>query len=313
MRRRFRFVFMSILCAPLLVCAQQTATAQADAADRASLAQTQTPDLTPGITEQGRTVSSPNDADLGEQEILKRAERYQPFTVSASVPIYWTSNVALAHSGEKSDVVEAPVIGLYYEPRITQQLYGFVDVRDQQFYYDRFDSFDFGAFDVDVGVSYIMPQLDNLILRAQFNYERLTKKDSFDDFFSNYAIILNAELPYRFGRAQQLSFGTTANISVDADPEPPRRNDYEVYVGYTAQLTRAFNVNAVGRFVVRDYYHQNSRVDVSEILSLTANYKINKFFTASAISSLAASQSNHSVFDYKVANLGGGLSLAVKF
>jgi hypothetical protein len=84
-------------------------------------------------------------------------------------------------------------------------------------------------------------------------------------------------------------------------------------VSYNANLTRSFSVNAVGRIVVRDYVHQDSRVDVSEILALSANYHLTKLLTASAISTLAASQSNHSIFDYEVANIGGAFSLAVKF
>src|SRR3981081_867243 len=48
-------------------------------------------------------VTSPNDADLGDQQILKRTEGYQPFTASVAVPFYWTSNVALTNEGEQSD------------------------------------------------------------------------------------------------------------------------------------------------------------------------------------------------------------------
>src|SRR3954462_4787203 len=44
---------------------------------------------------EGEIVASPNDPDLGEQQILKRTEGYQPFQVDVSVPFYWTSNVAL--------------------------------------------------------------------------------------------------------------------------------------------------------------------------------------------------------------------------
>ena len=312
---RFRVVFLSILSglAVLYWGAAQIHAQTSASVDRARLTQSQAPDISPEGVEGGHAVSSPNDADLGEQQILKRVDRYQPFTVSVGMPFYWTSNVALARSGERSDFIEAPVAGIYYEPRITQTLYGLVDVREQLFFYDKYDNFNVGAFDVDVGLSCFLPQMDNLILRAQYNYNRLTMKDSFDDFFSNHALIFNAEVPVRLGRAQQISFGTTAHISLTADPEAPRRNDYEAYVGYTANLTRAFNVNAVGRFVIRDYYHQDSRVDVSEVLSVTANYRVTKYFTASALSTLAASQSNHSVFDYNVANVGGALSLAIKF
>jgi uncharacterized membrane protein YjdF len=133
-----------------------------------------------------------------------------------------------------------------------------------------------------------------------------------DEFFENHALIFNAEVPFRFGRLQQLSLGADVNISVAADHEGPRRNDYEAYAGYSVFLTRAFTVDAVGRVVVRDYSHGN-RTDVSEILALTASYRLTRWWTVSAIGTFAHSDSNHDVFDYNVANVGGAMSLTAKF
>ena len=56
----------------------------------------------------GYAAPSANDADLGVQAILKRQEEYKPFTFSASLPYYWTSNVALVRTGEVGDGVLAP-------------------------------------------------------------------------------------------------------------------------------------------------------------------------------------------------------------
>ena len=65
-------------------------------------------------------------------------------------------------------------------------------------------------------------------------------------------------------------------------PPPPnisaitaRRNDYEVYAGYSVILARSFFVNAVGRIVLRQYW-DGGRDDVNEIFALTANYRVNK-------------------------------------
>jgi len=134
---------------------------------------------------------------------------------------------------------------------------------------------------------------------------------------------LNAEVPFRLSRAQQLSLGVDANISAAAEesnqPPPPnissisaRRNEYETYLAYSAILTRSFFINAVGRIVVRQYW-EGDRTDVNEILALTANYRVNKYLTASAVSTFGLNQSNHSVFDYQVANVGGAVAFVVKF
>lgn len=292
--------------------------AQSVELDRAQLLRSQTqspfvPTISPNGVDDGHAAASPNDADLGEQEILKQAEQYRAFTAAVAAPFYYTSNVALARKGEVGDFLTAPAAGLFYEPRITRTLYGLVDVRQQFFYYNQYNSFDFGSFDVEAGLSYYLPQFYNLILRGRYDFNRLTFSDRvLDEFFSNHSLIVGAELPFRFGRAQQLSLGADANISVAADRESPRRNDYEVFLGYSVHLTRSFSLDSAGRVVVRDYYH-GDRTDLSGILALSANYRLTPWWTMSAISSFAASRSNHSVFDYNVANVGGAISLSLKF
>jgi hypothetical protein len=307
------FHFLAVSSGLLLVFAiANRASAQASDADRAALTQSQAPFGTTPVAD-GHIISTPNDSDLGEQQILKREERYEPFTATAGLPVYWTSNVALSRSHTRDDVIEAPAAGLYFQPRFTRTIYGLVDIREQMFLYDRFDDFDFNSFDVDVGLSCTVPQLDNLLLRLQYNYNRLSTDQGWDEFFSDHSIIFNAEEPVPLGRAQQLAFGTYVKISLAAEPERPRRDDYEAYVSYTANLTRAFSLNAAARIVVRDYLHQQSRVDMSEIGSLVASYRITRYFTASALGTWAANQSNKHFFDYEVANAGGALSLAIKF
>jgi len=46
------------------------------------------------------------------------------------------------------------------------------------------------------------------------------------------------------------------------------------------------------------------------MIALNANYAITKWLNASALASYAANQSNHSVFDYEVGDLGGAVSLS---
>jgi len=115
----------------MLVCAKamgQTGQTSQDV-DRSQIFRSQ-PSIRPGepISQSsnayGYAAPSANDADLGVQAILKRQEQYQPFTFSASLPYYWTSNVALVPSGEVSDGVLAPAFVFAYQPRLMKTLYG---------------------------------------------------------------------------------------------------------------------------------------------------------------------------------------------
>jgi hypothetical protein len=316
-----RFNFLSALtCTGIIWIFEPVAFAQTatTGADRADVLQQQTqPMYGPGYAPEGfvdgHAVESPNDPDIGQQEILKRETQYHPFTFSFSTPVFYTSNVALTNHGELSDVVFAPVAGLYYDPQLGKNLFGHIGAREQVFYYGDHSSFNFGSLDCEAGLTYILTQFHNLTLRGEYDFNRLTFDDRLgDEFFSNHSIILDAELPFRLSRAQQLVVGADTNLSVGADHQSPRRNDYEGYLAYSVDLTRAFNITAVGRIVDRDY-HQNGRNDVSEIISGTATYRFNEWIAVSAISSFAHSDSNQDVFDYDVGNLGGALSLTIRF
>jgi hypothetical protein len=308
----FRFLLLVVL-----VLAIRAANAQGTAADRARLLQNQTnftapASVSPSGEDQGYAAASPNDTDLGEQAILKRVEKYQPFTLETGVPIYYTSNVALVDHGRVSDTIIAPVVGLTYAPRFQKTLYGEFTVRQQFFYYQDVSSFNFASFDALAGVVYYVPSFHNLALRANIDYNRLTGTDNFDDFFSDVLLNLNAEVPIRIGRAQQLSFGAAASISLYATPSPPQRNDFTVYTGYSVNLSRNFSLNAAGSLVVRPY-DAGGRTDVSEILAFSASYRIRDWLTISAITSFVANQSNKDVFDYEVFNGGGGITLSWRF
>jgi hypothetical protein len=297
---------------PLQFVAAQTADQSQNRADLLRSQANPSYGPAPPTSEGGYAVASPNDKDLGEQQILKRQEEYFPFSASVSTPVFYTTNVALVREGEEDDVLFAPAIAVMYQPRLTKSLYAELGVTQQFFLYDRFSELNFASFDALAGLVYYFPQFHNLSLRAIYDYNRLTDTDNFDEFFVNHAYILGANLPFRIGRAQQVAVGIDAELSFYAHPEAPRRNDYSVYAGYSVNLSRSFSIDATGRIAVRDY-HVGDRTDVSEILALSANYRINEWFTLSFLSSFAWNQSNHSVFEYDVANVGGGVAFTLRF
>jgi hypothetical protein len=306
------------ICAAALILADQSAQGQAppgSAQSRAELLGRQAypgPSATPSAETEGYAVTSPNEKDIGEQQILKRVEEYEPFTISIYSPFYWTSNAALVSRGEQDDVLFAPGVTLMYQPRITKTLYAQVGVVQQFFFYDKLTELNFASLDVIAGLVYYLPQFHNLSLRGYYDYNRLTDTHNFDELFVNNSIILNAEVPFRIARAQQIFLGLNLNLSFYGNPESPQRNNYSLYANYDLALSRSFSLDAAFQFVVRDYY-SGDRTDVNEILSLSGNYRVRDWLTLSALSSFAWNQSNHSVFDYSVANVGGGVALTLKF
>ena len=263
-------------------------------------------------TDSTHAVASPNDPDLGEQAILKRSENYQAWTFFSSAPFSYTSNVALVRSGAESDVLFTPAVGLTYAPHITKTLYANFGVSQQFFYYDSFGELNFASFDFRAGLVYTIPRLQNLLLRADYNFNRLTSESLNKEFFTNHSLNFGAEIPVRIGRAMQVSGGADFSFSVAAHPDAPARNDYSTFLSYSVNLTRDLTVSAVGRIAVRDYV-EGDRIDVSGILALSATYRFNKWLSANATTNFATNASNQSVFDYEVFNIGGALSLSLRF
>jgi hypothetical protein len=124
--------------------------------------------------------------------------------------------------------------------------------------------------------------------------------------------VIAAEMPFQFSRAHHMLVGGNMNISLEADPIQSQRNDYETFVAYALSLSRSFSVDAAVLVAVHDY-RLGDRVDLNEVLSFSANYRIADWLAIGAISSFAWNQSNHSVFDYNVANVGGALTVTVRF
>ncbi len=302
------------LCAGFLGLSAASVFAQGEV-DRAQLFRQSAPvPMAPsenGVEEFGQAPASPNDSDMGEQRILKRQQDYEPFTFSSGIPIYYTSNVGLTRSGEIGDVVYVPQVALTYQPQLTRTLFAEATIQQQQFYYGEFDALDFGAFDVGGGLLYVVPRASNLMLRARYNFNRLTD-DDFCEFYANHSLFFSAEVPLRYGRAHQVTLGANANVSLYAMPDGPQRTDYETYAAYSLNISRQFNLTASGRLSFRDYY-ETDRTDVSEILAFVATYRFNDWAAISAISSFAWNQSNQSVFDYHVANAGGAAAFTFRF
>lgn len=304
------------LCLPALFTLATAFAQTSDVVDRSQLFRANPGVSTPpesadeSGTSQGYAAATPNDEDLGIQAILKRQAQYRPYNVSVGMPFYYTSNVALARDNEQSDFVFTPGISASYTPRISRTFYLSVGLAQQWFVYDRFGELDFSSFDASLGLAYYLPQLHDLSLGLHYDYNRLTD-DNGDRLFSNHQLLLTAEMPFPIGRAMQLSTGIGVNISLAAEPESPRRNEYDFHLAYVVQVSRAFTIDAVVRAVLKQF--EGDRMDVSEIFALTASYRVREWLGLSAAGTFAWNQSNQDVFDYAVANFGGTVAVTVRF
>jgi len=257
-------------------------------------------------------VPSSGDADLGQQLILKEKPKFRPFRVFGGFDSYYTTNVALAKTDQLDDAFFVGQVGASYQPRITESLYGEVTVREQFFRYDEFGVLDFDSFNAGGGLSYILRNFYDIALGGRFNFNRLTDEQQGQEFYKEYALTFTQQKAFVLSRAHYVYVGALQEVNM-TDPVIPQRNEYALFTGYQAKLTRNLEAGLYYRLSWFDYATQG-RDDLNQNLSVSLSYKIMDWLSLDASTSFGFNNSNQpAFFNYDVINTGGGLSLNYKF
>lgn len=250
-------------------------------------------------------------SDLGAQVVLKEKEESQkPFSVFADVSGYYTDNVALARTGRLGDGFLVTTFGGAYEPKLTENLTGELSFRGGLFRYDKFSNLDFNSVDAGAGLSYRLRKFYDSTVYARYNFTDLISDDNGDEFLQNHAFTLGIQKIFPLARAHYALLGASAQWNI-SDPSAARRDEYSIYAAYHVDLTRRISADLGSRTSV--YFYQNERHDFNESLSATLRFKVTKWLSLGATTSFAVNNSNDSVFDYHVFNVGGGVSANVEF
>ncbi len=107
------------------------------------------------------------------------------------------------------------------------------------------------------------------------------------------------------------SSGLTARINFNS-PVITQRDEYNLFFGARAALSRSFTLDAIyrgGWF----YYTDQNRNDFNQMLGLSLRYAPRPWIAATASTSFGWNISSRSFFSYRVGNAGLNLGLVVKF
>lgn len=255
---------------------------------------------------------SKGDDDLGQQLILKEKAKFRPFNIFGSFDSYYTTNVALTKNNQLDDAFYVGQVGASYTPRITDNLYGEVTVREQFFRYDQYGVLDFDSFNAGGGLSYILSNFYDIGLSGRFNFNRLTDAQQGQEFYKEYSLTFTQQKAFVLSRAHYVYVGALERVNM-SDPVVPQRNEYALFTGYQAKLTRNLDAGLYYRLSWFDYA-TGGRDDLNQNLSLGLTYNIMEWLSLNASTSFGFNNSNQpAFFNYDVINTGGGLSLNYKF
>lgn len=262
----------------------------------------------------GVAPASPGDPDLGEQVILKRQQKATPWTVTAETSLNFTSNIGLVDRGAQSDTFFLGQIAVSYQRKLRENLLIEATVSQGFFRYDKFPAFDFDSLNAGVGLTYYVK---GLALSARYNYNRLTDGSQHLEFFRQHSITLGIQKTIALNSAVFTYFGGTARINWN-EPLNTQRDEFALYLGGRAALTRTITLDAFYRVALFNYNfpfgtapNTRDRRDINQTLSLAVRYQPRPWFSASASFSFGLNHSNTNPFDYRVAN--GGLTLGLLF
>ncbi len=251
--------------------------------------------------------ASPGDRDLGEQVILKRQTKATPWSFQAEASVNGTSNVALVNRGARSDIFFLGQMALAWQKKFGENLLAEATVSQGFFRYGELTEFDFDTLNAGLGATYQWK--DGISFAARYNFNRLTTATFDREFFTQNSITIGAQKTFSINSAFFLYAGANARFNWN-DPSVTTREEYSIYGGARAALTRSITVDAFLRGSYFDYVNFG-RNDFNGALGLTARWSPRPWFALTASTSLGLNRSDLKVFDYKVAN--GGLSLGAVF
>ena len=250
------------------------------------------------------------DADLGEQWMFKPNAPLQPWNAHADISLFYTTNAALASSGERSDRFLVADIGVGYARPIARDWAFAANVQQAFFRYDDFTALDFDSLAANAGVSYQARQFADILFSIYYGVNRLTRATYEDQLFLGNSIALNATKLIKLTTADTVEFTGGLGYTF-ADPDELERAEFRLSVGYALRVTRALTATAVARTELFEY--SNDRQDLLQSIALGARYDFTKWISASASASVANNISNRNEFDYGVFNGGLTVSAHVQF
>ncbi len=261
------------------------------------------------------------ESDLfGQQRILIDLPVYDPWTLSADVGVLHTDNVALSPINELEDTYVRLASGISFDPQLAPDLFGHVHLTQAFYLYDRFDVLDFDFLETGIGFNYYpaptRTPLDLFLADARifldYGYDRTSEPGFGSPIFDNHALLAGWQRLVPVNRSQILILGYTADLSLDASSDLPRRHEHILSAAYRVQWSPEIFTTLAWQSAWHDYFAYG-REDWNHGLSFLAECHLSDRATLYASVSWLHNASNFDVFDYERLDFGGLIGVRVPF
>lgn len=255
---------------------------------------------------------TPGDQDIGQQFILKRNERVEPWLVTMDNSVFWTDNEANVHTGRIEDWFWVGGLNVGYQPQLSKRVYLNLNIGEHWFEYNRLTALDFQSGEAVAGVIVVVPELWSTIWYANYYYNRITQGLSYSSIYDTNDLRLGAQKTIFIDRLNSVNLGFQTAFAVAADPQALRRNEYTITAAYNFKIMRDLTLILGYNLSYFDYFRVN-RDDWFNNLNAQLVYQPYPWLEVALGYTYTANRSNVTAFSYDTQLVGPSVTLKAKF
>jgi hypothetical protein len=256
--------------------------------------------------------SSPGDDDLGDQLILKRAQKATPWRATLATNLFWTNNGANAAGARQSDWVYGGRVAVGWQPQIHKTWFADVGVSQDIYRYDRLSVLNFESFGAEAAILKTLPQLGNALLFAGLTYQQITNDTFSNSVLDTLSLRVGFQKTHQFDWRQAISFNVLADFDVVTDVDALFRRELHAGASYRYKLLHNLAVVASYRFTLFDYTRV-ARQDTLHIAGLGLEWKATSWLQLLLSGNFAFNNSSNDFFDYEASTLGLAAVCQIRF
>ena len=255
---------------------------------------------------------SPADADLGEQLLLTRNQRYRPFSINANWSTTWTSNAFYTPTHPVSDVFMSGSVGAVALPHLGNNFFLEASAKVQGYRYFRNPVLDFNSIEANAGILKVFREFSDVGLYAHYQYSDLFSLRGAGELLHEHSIVTGVRKMFQFSRAHALFVSAEASFSLGGSPDYALASEYTLFATHQVQWTRYLQSSLFYQMQTLAFA-EGGRADFRNSLGLSLNYQPLKWLSVYTTTWLGWNSSNEGEYNFFAANLGGGLGASINF
>lgn len=182
----------------------------------------------------GYAPFSPADSDLGVQQILGTSSGRPSVNVTFDTSVSYTDNApSEIPLNDEAAWFSASRLAASWRPRIAYGWFADIGFAQDLLRFEGSNASDFENFEPYLGVIKSIPELDDSIIFARYEYQRITSGSLSDSNYSAQRIRTGLQKNLLLASRYQLSAGLDAAFDLTANADTQQRNEYSADVSYT--------------------------------------------------------------------------------